>query len=152
MALAERLLQRVQVLGVAEALDGEHLAPSAWTASIRQERTATPSTITVHAPQTPCSHPRWVPVSPSSSRRKSASVIRTSAVAAALLAVDDDLDLAMFTMLLRARSAAVVSARRTATPARWRRYSADPWMSRCRVEVASPRSAAAALNASAVGA
>ena len=38
--------------------------PSAWTASIRHERTARPSSTTVHAPQTPCSQPRWVPVSP----------------------------------------------------------------------------------------
>ena len=37
----------------------------------RHERTATPSSWTVHAPQTPCSQPTWVPVRPSSWRRKS---------------------------------------------------------------------------------
>ena len=51
-------------------------APSAWTASIRQERTASPSTRTVHAPQTPCSQPTWVPVRPRSSRRKSTRSLR----------------------------------------------------------------------------
>ena len=52
--------------------------PAAWTASIRHERTARPSTMTVHAPQTPCSQPTWVPVRLRSSRRKSASVLRAS--------------------------------------------------------------------------
>src|SRR5450759_1451273 len=56
-------------------------APSACTANMRQERTASPFMMTVHAPQTPCSHPRWVPVSTQSSRRKSASVLRVSTVA-----------------------------------------------------------------------
>ena len=46
--------------------------PSACTANIKQPRVILPSTNTEHAPQTPCSHPRWVPVSSSSSRRKSA--------------------------------------------------------------------------------
>src|SRR5205823_9890992 len=49
-------------------------APCAWTANSKQERTASPSSSTVHAPHTPCSHPRWVPVRAQSSRRKSASV------------------------------------------------------------------------------
>ena len=40
------------------------LVPSAWTASIRQERTGSPSSSTVQAPQTPCSQPTWVPVRP----------------------------------------------------------------------------------------
>ena len=39
------------------------LAPCACTASIRQDRTMSPSTRTVQAPQTPCSQPTWVPVS-----------------------------------------------------------------------------------------
>ena len=34
----------------------------AVTANIRQERIGWPSTSTVHAPQTPCSQPTWVPV------------------------------------------------------------------------------------------
>ena len=52
--------------------------PAACTASIRHERTARPSMMTVHAPQTPCSQPTWVPVRSRSSRRKSASVLRAS--------------------------------------------------------------------------
>ena len=51
--------------------------PSACTASIRHERTGSPSTSTVQAPQTPCSQPTWVPVRPRSWRRKSASDVRT---------------------------------------------------------------------------
>src|SRR4051812_28391228 len=54
------------------------LVPSACTARIRQERTASPSTSTVQAPQTPCSQPMWVPVRRSSWRRQSASVRRGS--------------------------------------------------------------------------
>src|SRR4051812_9602049 len=38
---------------------------------MRQERTLWPFKSTVHAPQTPCSQPTCVPVSPSVSRRKS---------------------------------------------------------------------------------
>ena len=53
-------------------------APSACTASIRQERAGWPSTSTVHAPQTPCSQPTWVPVSPISCRRKSLNRLRGS--------------------------------------------------------------------------
>src|SRR5436190_6106348 len=52
--------------------------PWAWTANIRHDRTASPSTSTVHAPHTPCSHPRWVPVRVQSSRMKSARVLRGS--------------------------------------------------------------------------
>src|SRR4051794_5040134 len=52
--------------------------PAAWTPNIRHERTASPSTRIVQAPQTPCSQPRCVPVSPRSSRRVSASVLRAS--------------------------------------------------------------------------
>ena len=51
--------------------------PSAWTASIRHERTGSPSSCTVHAPQTPCSQPTFVPVSPWS-RMKSDSRVRGS--------------------------------------------------------------------------
>ena len=38
--------------------------PSADTANIRHERTGDAVEDTVHAPQTPCSQPRWVPVRP----------------------------------------------------------------------------------------
>src|ERR1700681_4925456 len=54
------------------------LQPSACTASIRQARTALPSTRMVQAPHTPCSQPTWVPVSRSTWRRQSASVMRGS--------------------------------------------------------------------------
>src|SRR5258705_172475 len=53
-------------------------APSHCTASSRQARALQPSTSTVHAPQTPCSQPTCVPVSPRSSRRKSLSERRPS--------------------------------------------------------------------------
>ena len=56
--------------------------PSACTANIRQERTGSPSTSTVQAPQTPCSQPIWVPVWPQSSRMASASVRRGSTLIA----------------------------------------------------------------------
>ena len=59
--------------------------PSAWTANMRQARTAAPSNSTVQAPHTPCSHPRCVPVSRQSSRRKSASVLRGSTAAVRLV-------------------------------------------------------------------
>ena len=72
---AECLLQRA---AIASALDRRIVAPSACTASVRHERTATPSSRTVQAPQTPCSQPTWVPVSPSSWRRKSDSSSRGS--------------------------------------------------------------------------
>ena len=55
--------------------------PSTWTASIRHERTGSPSTSTVHAPQTPCSQPTCVPVSPRSWRSASDSSRRTGTVA-----------------------------------------------------------------------
>src|SRR5580658_3357509 len=54
--------------------------PSVCAASIRQERTATPSKITVQAPHTPCSQPTCVPASRRSCRRKSLSSIRDSTV------------------------------------------------------------------------
>ena len=62
------------------------VVPVACTASIRHDRTGSPSRSTVHAPHTPCSQPRWVPVRPRSSRRKSASVLRASATASRALA------------------------------------------------------------------
>src|SRR3974390_1346745 len=52
--------------------------PSACGAKIRQERTVTPSSSTVQAPQTPCSQPAWAPFRPSASRRQSSSVVRSS--------------------------------------------------------------------------
>ena len=70
-------------------------APSACTANIRHDRTASPSTRTVQAPHTPCSHPRCVPVRPRSSRSTSASVLRGSTVtrrAAPLTVIDDRVD------------------------------------------------------------
>ena len=43
-------------------------APSAWTASMVQDLTDSPSTNTVHAPHEEVSHPMLVPVSPTTSR------------------------------------------------------------------------------------
>ena len=48
--------------------------PSASFASTRHAFTARPSMCTVHAPHSPWSQPRLVPVSPSSSRSTSSSV------------------------------------------------------------------------------
>src|SRR5215210_3187577 len=53
-------------------------APSTCTAKTRHDRTADPSSRTVHAPQTPCSQPTWVPVKPSVCRMKSESSSRGS--------------------------------------------------------------------------
>ena len=55
------------------------VAPSACTASVRQARAGAPSISMVQAPHTPCSQPTWVPVAPSSWRRKSVSSMRGSA-------------------------------------------------------------------------
>ena len=52
--------------------------PCAWGASMRHDFTGSPSSSTVHAPQTPCSQPTWVPWSWSSWRRKSTSSRRLS--------------------------------------------------------------------------
>ena len=91
--------------------------PAAWTASIRHERTARPSTITVHAPQAPCSQPTWVPVRSRSSRRKSASVLRASGepvrVAPLILTVMSGISYC----LSRALSAAARRPRRTTVAA-----------------------------------
>src|SRR5438876_11107502 len=54
--------------------------PSACTASMMHDRTASPSIRIVHAPHTPCSQPTCVPVRSHSSRKKSTSVFRTSMV------------------------------------------------------------------------
>ena len=64
----------MHVAGCAEPLDGGDLVPRRRsTASIRQDRIGRPSTSTVQAPHTPCSHPTCVPVSRRSCRRKSDS-------------------------------------------------------------------------------
>ena len=66
-------------------------APSTVTANIRQERTGSPSSSTVQAPQTPCSQPTWVPVSRRSWRRTSDSSRRagTSTSCGAPLTVNE---------------------------------------------------------------
>ena len=72
----------LSALGIrSQALDRLDGLPSACTASIKHPRTASPSTSTVHAPQTPCSHPTCVPVRRSCSRRRSTSVVRLVTVA-----------------------------------------------------------------------
>ena len=78
--IPERLLERME-LGPAPGASPSTVVsswPSACTASIRQERTGSPSSSTVQAPHTPCSQPTWVPVRPSSWRRKSESSRRGS--------------------------------------------------------------------------
>ena len=85
--------------------------PRACTASIRHDRTGSPSTCTVHAPQTPCSQPTLVPVRPSSWRSKSDSSVRGSTSASCERAVDLELDLHVAASIAR-RVSAVSSARR----------------------------------------
>src|SRR5271165_3606839 len=59
-----------------------YLLPSCMAASVMQDSTRRPSTCTVHAPHSPRSHPFFVPVSASSSRKASSSVMRGSIVSA----------------------------------------------------------------------
>ena len=74
-----RCRSRELAVGPGEPLDGASVTrPSACTASIRHERTGSPSSCTVHAPQTPCSQPTCVPVSPAWWRMKSDSSVRGS--------------------------------------------------------------------------
>src|SRR5271156_3647682 len=56
----------------------EMFLPCASTPSIRHESTARPSTITVHAPQSPVRHPSFEPVSSSTSRKVSSRLWRGS--------------------------------------------------------------------------
>ena len=79
VGLVEGLLERVQLaVGPARPSTVRIACPSACTARIRHERTGSPSSWTVQAPQTPCSHPTWVPVRPASWRMKSESSSRGS--------------------------------------------------------------------------
>ena len=78
VVLHEGALHRMQLVAVGSPSTVRIGLPSACTANIRQERTGSPSTITVQAPQTPCSQPMCVPVCPQSSRIASASVRRGS--------------------------------------------------------------------------
>ena len=83
VGLAERLLHRAErAVGGADALDGGDVG----AVGLHREHQARAHRVavdrTVHAPHTPCSQPRCVPVRPQSSRRKSASVLRASTVPA----------------------------------------------------------------------
>ena len=79
-------------------------------------RTASPSTSTEQAPQTPCSQPRCVPVSPRRWRRKSASVRRGGDGRPPAHAVDGDLDADVAAVQASsASSSARVKARATTT-------------------------------------
>jgi hypothetical protein len=69
VVLVERLLHRVPLVAVGQALDGRDVAPSACAASIVHDFTDSPSTSTVHAPHDDVSQPTLVPVSPHASRR-----------------------------------------------------------------------------------
>ena len=65
----ERRLQRMRLVRRAQALDRRHLlAGRAATPATRHERTASPSTSTVHAPHWPRPQPNLAPVSPSALR------------------------------------------------------------------------------------
>src|SRR5437764_1254343 len=59
--------------------------PSAWAASIVHDFTDSPSTSTVHAPHDDVSHPIFVPVRPTTSRRYCTSSKRGSTIAADVL-------------------------------------------------------------------
>ena len=72
-------LNGVQVAGPATPSIVRTSRPSICGASIRHDRTGSPSSRTVQEPQTPSSHPRCVPVRPRS-RTTSASVARTGTV------------------------------------------------------------------------
>jgi hypothetical protein len=86
--LAEGFLQRRQVGVVGQALDGGDRRAFGLHARMRQERTASPSTSTVQAPQTPCSQPMWVPVRRSSWRKQSGEREPGLDIDADLFAVD----------------------------------------------------------------
>jgi len=70
----ERLLERAELPVLREPSTVTISAPSASTASMRQESTIRPFTITVHAPHSPTRQHSLVPVSSRSSRRTSSSV------------------------------------------------------------------------------
>src|SRR5580704_10160619 len=55
--------------------------PSTWPTSIRQEFTGSPSTITVHAPQSPTSQPSFAPVRLNWSRNSRSSVVSGATLA-----------------------------------------------------------------------
>ena len=59
--LVERLLERVELAPSASDSTVRISRPSACTARVRHDRAGRPSSSTVHAPQTPCSQPTWVP-------------------------------------------------------------------------------------------
>ena len=84
-ALLTRLLVPSSRLGLIRLdsvarLERDHVSLLAALCDLEQERTAALLYRMVQAPQTPCSHPRCVPVRLSSSRRKSARVMRTATV------------------------------------------------------------------------
>ena len=88
--------------------------------------TATPSTITVQAPQFPVSQPMCVPVRSRSSRRRWTSSRLTSTSRSYTLAVDRDRD----ALTADGLDHAAASTARTATVSeRCLRYSADAWTS-----------------------
>ena len=71
-------LALIEALAVASPSTVVTSRPSTWTASIVQDLIALPSTSTVQAPQLVVSQPRWVPVSPTPRRIRSASSSRGS--------------------------------------------------------------------------
>ena len=67
--VVERLLDGMELAVRRKALDRRDLGAVAWTPSSVQDFADSPSTSTVHAPHDDVSHPTFVPVRPSRSRR-----------------------------------------------------------------------------------
>ena len=95
-ALGGAVVEERAAQALASRRRGRHLrrcrpaAPSACAAGTRQAQTCAPSSSTVQAPQSPASQPILVPVRPSSSRRRSASVSNGAAWTATRFAVDGE--------------------------------------------------------------
>ena len=73
--LVKCLLHRMQRAVLGEAFDGDDSAPSAWTANIVQDFTATPVHMHDAGAALRVSQPTWVPVRCELSRRNSTSSV-----------------------------------------------------------------------------
>ena len=112
----------------AAALDGGDLVAVGRHGEASGRSGRRPSTSTVHAPQTPCSQPTCVPVSPRSWRRKSDSS-RRAGPSRAWRAVDGDCDLDAARSVTSPPPYAAFSARAVSTPCEVRTVAAVAWMS-----------------------
>src|ERR1700683_325582 len=79
--------------------------PETWDRRVWQERTGTPSTCTVHAPQSPAPQPNLVPVSPTSSRITHNSGVSASALTYTALPLRVNLVAMLMVLLGRCRGA-----------------------------------------------